>query len=85
MNAIVKKAYFNESKMRIRNVINHYLEAKCDSTKNRNDRLHKSLAFDTRCADVTLLAYIFFLSNATNADLHELYATNAKQHELQDK
>jgi hypothetical protein len=70
--------------MRIKNVINHYLEAKCDSTKNRNNRLHKSLAFDTRCANVALLAYIFF-SNVINADLHELYVINAKQHELQDR
>jgi hypothetical protein len=27
--------------------------------KNRNDRLHESLAFDTRCANVALLTYIF--------------------------
>jgi hypothetical protein len=71
--------------MRIRNVISHYFEVKCDSTKNRNDRLHESLAFDTRCVNVAFLAYISFFFNAINADLHELYATNAKQHELQDK
>jgi hypothetical protein len=28
--------------------------------KNRNDRLHESLAFDTRCADVALLLTFFF-------------------------
>jgi hypothetical protein len=31
-----------------------------------------------------LLTFLFF-SNATNVDLHKLYAINAKQHELQDR
>jgi hypothetical protein len=31
-----------------------------------------------------LLTFLFFF-NATNADLHELYVINAKQHELQDR
>jgi hypothetical protein len=71
--------------MHIRNIINHYLEAKCNSTKDRNNRLYELLAFDTRYANIALLVYIFFLLNATNADLHELYAINAKQHKLQNR